>query len=77
MDITVMENRYIVSKGLSKINNPAIKKIVGGFEFNSTAISFSVAPIINASNRIGKNDIAMKAFIEDDNKTLLKYMREN
>lgn len=76
MDITVMENRYIVSKGLSKINNPAIKKIVGGFEFNSTAISFSVAPIINASNRIGKNDIAMKAFIEDDNKTLLKYMRE-
>ena len=76
MDMTVMENRYIASKGLSKIYNPAIKKIVGGFEFNSTAISFSVAPIINASNRIGKNDIAMKAFIEDDNKTLLKYMRE-
>lgn len=76
MDMTVMENRYIVSKGLSKIYNPAIKKIVGGYEFNSTAISFSVAPIINASNRIGKNDIAMKAFIEDDNKTLLKYMRE-
>ena len=76
MDMTVMENRYIVSKGLSKIYNPAIKKIVGGFEFNSTAISFSVAPIINASNRIGKNEIAMKAFIEDDNKTLLKYMRE-
>nr|DAV74743.1 MAG TPA: single-stranded-DNA-specific exonuclease RecJ [Caudoviricetes sp.] len=76
MDMTIMENRYIVSKGLSKICNPAIKKIVGGFEFNSTAISFSVAPIINASNRIGKNDIAMKAFIEDDNKTLLKYMRE-
>lgn len=76
MDMTIMENRYIVSKGLSKIYNPAIKKIVGGFEFNSTAISFSVAPIINASNRIGKNDIAMKAFIEDDNKILLKYMRE-
>lgn len=76
MDMTIMENRYIVSKGLSKIYNPAIKKIVGGFEFNSTAISFSVAPIINASNRIGKNEIAMKAFIEDDNKTLLKYMRE-
>lgn len=76
MDMTVMENRYIVSKGLSKIYNSAIKKIVGGFEFNSNAISFSVAPIINASNRIGKNDIAMKAFIEDDNKILLKYMRE-
>lgn len=76
MDMTVMENRYIVSKGLSKIYNPAIKKIMGGFEFNSTAISFSVAPIINASNRIGKNEIAMKAFIEDDNKILLKYMRE-
>ena len=63
--MTVRENRYIVSKGLEKIHNPTVKKIVGGFEFNSTAISFSIAPIVNASNRMEKNRIVMKAFLED------------
>lgn len=76
MDMTVMENRYIVSKGLEKIYNPAVKKIVGGFEFNSTAIAFSIAPIVNASNRMGKNDVAMKAFLEDENKQVLAYVKE-
>lgn len=76
MDMTVMENRYIVSKGLGKIYNPAVKKIVGGFEFNSTAIAFSVAPIVNASNRMGKNEIAMKAFLENENKQVLAYVKE-
>ena len=76
MDMSVMENRYIVSKGLEQVNNLALKKIIGGFEFNSTAISFSVAPIINASNRMNHNDIAMKAFLEDDNKQVLAYIKQ-
>lgn len=76
MDMTIMENRYIVSKGLEKIYNPAIKKIVGGFEFNSTAISFSVAPLINAANRMGQNELAMNTFLADDNKEVLKCVKE-
>ena len=76
MDMSIMENRYIVSAGLSKINNPAIKKIVGSFEFNSTAIAFSIAPIVNAANRMGKNEVAMKAFLEDENKAVLACIRE-
>lgn len=70
-----MENRYIVSKGLEKIYNPAVKKIVGGFEFNSTAIAFSVAPIVNAANRMGENETAMNAFLEDNNKQVLAYVK--
>lgn len=76
MDMSIMENRYIVSKGLERIYNPAVKKIVGGFEFNSTAIAFSIAPIVNASNRMGKNNVAMKAFLEDENKKVLAYIKE-
>lgn len=76
MDMTVMENRYIVSKGLEKINNLALKKIIGSYEFNTTAISFSVAPLINAANRMFKNQVAMKAFLSDDNKEVLDYMKE-
>lgn len=76
MDMTNMENRYIVSKGLEKIYNPALKKIIGGFGFNSTSIAFSVAPLINAANRLYKNYIAMNLFLEDDNKTILRYLKE-
>lgn len=75
MDVTVPENRYIISKGLEKINNLALKKIIGGFEFNSTAIAFSVAPLINACNRMNKNETALKAFLSDDNKEVLACMK--
>lgn len=76
MDMTNMENRYIVSKGLENKNNPAIKKIVGSFDFNSGGISFSIAPLINAANRLDKNKIALQAFLEDDNKKLNKLIKE-
>ncbi len=71
-----MENRYLVSQGLNNLVNPVIKKIIGSFAFNSTAIGFSIAPLINACNRVGKNDIAMKLFLEEDNKQINKYIKE-
>lgn len=76
MDMRVMENRYIVSKALEEIKNSAIKKIVGGFEFNSTAVSFSIAPLINAANRMDRNEVALNAFLEDDNKKLRGYIKQ-
>lgn len=75
MDMTNMENRYIVYQGLQQIYNPAIKKIVGSFDFNSTAIAFSIAPLVNAANRIGENESAMKTFMADENKEVLKYVK--
>lgn len=70
------ENRYIVDKGLNNLKNPAIKKIIGSYEFNSKAVLFSVAPLINACCRIGKNNIAMQLFLTDDNKEVLSYKKE-
>ena len=70
------ENRYIVNEGLKNLKNPAIKKIIGSYEFNSKAILFSVAPLINACCRIGKNECAMNLFLADDNKEVLKYKKE-
>ena len=75
MDMSVPENRYIVSVGLNTLNNLAVKKIVGSYDFNSTAIAFSVAPLVNASNRLNKNKEAMMAFLSDDNKEVLKYIK--
>lgn len=75
MDMTVMENRYLVNEGLKQINNLAIKKIVGEFAFNSTAIAFSIAPLVNAANRMGQNEIALQVFLEDDNKKVLALVK--
>lgn len=76
MNMRVMENRYIVSEALKEIRNPAIKKIIGGFEFNSTAVAFSIAPLVNAANRMDQNEIALNAFLEDDNKKLRGYIKQ-
>ena len=65
-----MENRYIVKKGLENPNNLAIKKIIGTYEFNSTAVLFSVAPLINASMRYNENQVALDLFLSDDNKKI-------
>ena len=75
MDMTVMENRYIVYEGLQRLNNPAVKKIVGSYEFNSRGILFSVAPLINAANRMDQNDVALEALLEISDKSLRKEMR--
>jgi single-stranded-DNA-specific exonuclease len=64
------ENRYIVHRGLGCDNNPLIKKTVGSYSFDSTAISFSVAPLTNAAVRVGENDKAMQLFITDDEKEI-------
>ena len=70
------ENRYIVNEGLKNLKNPAIKKIVGSYEFNSKAILFSVAPLINACCRIGRNNIAMQLFLSDENKEVLTLKKQ-
>ena len=69
------ENRYIISKGLEEIKNPAIKKIIGSFDWNSTAVAFSLAPLANASNRMNRNEDAINAFLVDDNSKVLKYVK--
>lgn len=70
------ENRYIVSEGLKNLKNPAVKKIIGSYEFNSKAILFSVAPLINACCRIGRNNVAMKLFLSDENKEVLNLKKQ-
>ena len=70
------ENRYIVSEGLKNLKNPAVKKIIGSYEFNRKAILFSVAPLINACCRIGRNNIAMQLFLSDENKEVLALKKQ-
>ena len=70
MNLSIPENRYICYAGFNNLKNPAIKKIIGSYEFNSESISFSIAPLINACMRTNTNDIAMQMFITDDDDKL-------
>lgn len=69
------ENRYIVFMGLNNLNNPLIKKVVGNYQFDSQAILFSVAPLINAANRFDANESAALGLLADDNKEVLKHLK--
>lgn len=61
------ENRYICYKGFNNQVSPALKKINGSYDFNSQAVSFGIAPLINASNRMSENEKAVQLFLSDDN----------
>lgn len=64
VDMTVPENRFIASRGFELVYNPALTGILGGREFNSTSVRYSVAPLINAANRMKQNDDALRLFTE-------------
>lgn len=70
------ENRYICYKGFSNQVNPALKKINGSYEFNSGAVSFGIAPLINAANRLSENEKAMNLFLSEDSKEITKLVNE-
>ena len=68
----VDENRVIARLGLKLVNQTrniglkALLEVVGFNEIDSTAISFGVAPRINACGRMGHEQIALDLFLSKD-----------
>lgn len=62
MDITTLENRYIITKGLKKMNNQFLKVLADKASFKTQGVitpmvvSFYIAPYINAMCRVGDRD---------------------
>ena len=65
-DMSVPENRYIAYRGLAQFRNPVVQKMVGNYTFDSTSVSFSIAPLINSAMRMYENEKAMNVFLTDD-----------
>ena len=65
-DMSVPENRYIAYRGLAQFRNPVVQKMVGNYTFDSTSVSFSIAPLINSAMRLRENEKAMNVFLTDD-----------
>lgn len=70
------ENRYICYKGFQNQNNLAINKINGSFGFDAKAVSFGIAPLVNAACRMNENEKATKLFLSNDSKEVAALIRE-
>jgi single-stranded-DNA-specific exonuclease len=75
MDLRTFENKRLVEKGLSSINNKMLKSFLDEQaysikdEITPTAISFYVAPLVNSLVRVGteeEKDLMFKAFCQID-----------
>lgn len=71
-----MENRYICATGFSNLVNKAIMKIKGSYEMTSTTVAFSIAPLVNAANRMNKNWAALGMFLVDDEEEINECINE-
>ena len=60
-----MENREICHRGFRHVVNNGIKAIIGAEEMNADSIAYSIAPLINAANRMNENELALNVFLTD------------
>lgn len=74
MDMTSIETKHLINKGLTFIKNPFFKSLVDrqAFSLGSTltpiGVAFYIAPLINASIRVGTDEekrVIFTAFLED------------
>ncbi len=74
-DMSVPENRYICNLGIENLHNIGISAVLGNYKFNSKAISFSIAPLVNSANRLNKNELALELFLSDNKDEVKKIVK--
>ena len=73
MSVREPENRYYIIQGLRNINNPGLFRILKGGNCNvkdpsTTDVGYTVAPLINASARMGQIELALELLLVDNDK---------
>lgn len=73
MDVSELENRYLITQGLQNVKNIGLSRILKGakvntYRYNAKDIGYSVAPLINASARMGKIELAIEILLVDNDK---------
>ena len=63
--IESMENREICDFGFRNLQNCGIRAITNAEEMTSETIGFSIAPLVNAANRMNQNKLALDLFLTD------------
>lgn len=74
-DMMSMENRSICNQGFKlPVNSGILNLCRDGFD--STAVSFNIAPLVNAANRMNRNELALELFITDDRIRIKQIIKE-
>ena len=68
--VDALENRYICKQGFDNFKNPALLKLKGSYAADATTVSFGIAPLVNAANRMNQNWDALKAFLSNDEREI-------
>lgn len=71
-----MENREICDKGFKHIINNGIKAVISSEEMNADSIAYSIAPLVNAANRMNENELALNLFLTDNPTEAKKIVKE-
>jgi single-stranded-DNA-specific exonuclease len=71
MRVDVLENRYLIMQGLRNMKNVGLVRILKGakvdtFRMNSSAIGFSIAPLLNGVARMDNIKLAIDILLTDD-----------
>ncbi len=77
MNMSVLENRYIVMCGLRNMKNVGLVRILKGgkvdlFKVDCSAIGFTIAPLINAVSRMENIKLAIDILLTDDDNVAKK-----
>lgn len=71
-----MENRAICNLGFKYVNNPGIKAILGTNDLDSNQVGFSIAPLVNAANRMNENKLALSLFLCETEKEAKEIVKQ-
>lgn len=71
-----MENREICHKGFQHVVNEGIRAVIGSEEMTSDSIAYSIAPLVNAANRMNENKLALSLFLTDNPIEAKKIVKE-
>ena len=75
-NMSISENRYIAYRGLAQFRNPMVQKMVGNYTFDSTSVSFSIGPLVNAAMRMHENEKAMQVFLAEDENEISDLVKD-
>ena len=71
-----MENREICDRGFKNIVNAGIRAVVGADEMNADSIAYSIAPLVNAANRMNENRLALSLFLTESSSEAKQIVKE-
>lgn len=61
-----MENRELCDRGFKHVVNCGIRAILNSSEMTADSIAYSIAPLVNAANRMNRNELALSLFLQDN-----------